>query len=88
MSTHNRYIYHCLKCGSIVIREPGEPTPLCCGNSMNQSAAETVEDAPMKPPHAPHESPSEDSDEDSDDDNMPLLDGDPPEAVDLAVWFD
>ena len=20
--------------------------------------------------------------------NMPLLDGDPPEAVDLAVWFD
>jgi len=84
MSTHNRYIYHCLKCGSIMIREPGEPIPLCCGASMNHSAVETVEDAPMKPPHAPHEM----SPEDSNDDNLPLLDGDPPEAVDLAVWFD
>lgn len=75
MSTHNRYIYHCLKCGSIAIKEMWEECPHCCGAPMNQSAAETVEDATgirsSDASHLPVE--------------KPVVPVPPP---DLSVWFD
>ena len=75
MSTHNRYIYHCLKCGSIAIKEMWEECPHCCGAPMNQSAAETVEDATgIRSSDASHP-PVE----------KPVIPVPPP---DLSVWFD
>lgn len=75
MSTHNRYIYHCLKCGSIAIKEPWEDCPHCCGTPMNQSAAETVVDPPGT--HPPCPPPAREQ--------KPAVPGEPP---DLSVWFD
>ncbi|MFN7805382.1 MAG: hypothetical protein ACK5TO_15285 [Planctomycetaceae bacterium] len=75
MSTHNRYIYHCLKCGSISIKEPWEDGPQCCGVPMNQSAAETVEDSPETPGASAPCPPADKS-------------APPAPLADLSVWFD
>lgn len=75
MSTHNRYIYHCLKCGSISIKELWEECPQCCGDPMNQSAAETVEDAPGTMPSKTPCPPA------------PKSTG-AAQPPDLSVWFD
>ncbi len=42
---HNRVIYHCVACGSVVHREPDEAIPLCCDREMTKAAAETVYDS-------------------------------------------
>jgi uncharacterized Zn finger protein (UPF0148 family) len=42
MQIHKILIYHCLACGAILHREPGEAVPLCCGKQMLNAAAETV----------------------------------------------
>jgi|LakMenEpi03Aug12_release.lakeMendotaPanAssembly.Ray.scaffolds.fasta_scaffold287980_2 hypothetical protein len=75
MSTHNRYIYHCLKCGSISVKEVWEECPHCCGSPMNQSAVETVEDPPQTPRPAAHTSAE----------HQRVVSAQPP---DLSVWFD
>jgi hypothetical protein len=42
MKTHNQLIYHCERCGHLVHQEPDDPCPACCGTSMTQAAATTV----------------------------------------------
>lgn len=44
MSTHNIVIYHCVKCGNVVHREPDEQPPVCCRRLMVNAATETVRD--------------------------------------------
>ena len=98
MSTHNRFIYHCLKCGSVEIREPWEPSPLCCGAVMNQSAAETVEDPPARPaekvvdhppdPQAGAKPTESTRPAQAGGSRVPELPATPAEMPDLSVWFD
>ena len=42
MKTHNRLLYHCVRCGNVVHAEPGEPNPHCCRQPMAKAAAETI----------------------------------------------
>lgn len=41
-NTHNALIYHCLRCGNVVHREPEAEAPWCCGGEMAKAAAETI----------------------------------------------
>lgn len=44
MLTHNRVIYHCLRCGAILHCERDQEIPCCCGRPMFNAAAQTVMD--------------------------------------------
>lgn len=50
MKTHNRILFHCLCCGSVVHAEPQEAAPSCCGQPMIKAAAETVANGDKEAP--------------------------------------
>jgi hypothetical protein len=43
--TRNLNIFHCLHCGAIQYRLPGQENPVCCELPMVHAAAHTVRDA-------------------------------------------
>lgn len=42
MSSHNRPIYHCVTCGSVITQEPFRLPPYCCGHEMVKAGEETM----------------------------------------------
>jgi hypothetical protein len=50
---HNRVIYHCLACGSVIHREPDETIPMCCDRLMTKAATETVYDSDSRAEASP-----------------------------------
>lgn len=42
MSTENRSLFHCVKCGRVADVVPGSQAPECCGKAMTMAVSETA----------------------------------------------